>query len=115
MNTNPYEYLKTPFLGDCEPIDATATFTVTEGRDESVSVYTAITTDGFFCYGYQVIWANGRRSFLAPIASNGLFKTQREAKLHALGFFKVYLQYFTEDTQAAINKQEAKLLQMELF
>jgi len=112
---NPYDYLRIDCLADCEPIDAMATFTLPEGRKEIISITTAIMPDGYFVYGYVVHWAKGFTSAVKPSAERGLFNTQREAKLHAVGFMKIYLSYFLPETQEALNIAEADLLQAQLF
>ena len=50
-----------------------------------------------------------------PIAALGRFRSQREAKLYAIGFMLLYLDYFLEETRADIRNGEASLLQAELF
>lgn len=112
---NPYDYLRIDCLADCEPIEATATFTLTDGRKEMISITTAIMPDGHFVYGYVVHWAKGFTSAVKPSAERGLFTTQREAKLHAIGFMKIYLSYFLPETQDAIKLAESNLLQAQLF
>lgn len=116
MNTkNRYEYLKVDSLSDMEPVEAQSTWSVTEGRDENVTIFSSLLSNGLWVYGYMVHWANGRTSVRKPTAELGLFRTQREAKLYAIGFMTLYLEYFLEDTQAAIRRAEATLMQAELF
>lgn len=115
MSRNPYEYLKTPCLDDVKPVEAQSSMTITDSRDESIIIHTAILPDGSWVYGYSVNWKNGRNSYSRTSAENGSFKSQREAQLYAVGFMKLYLSYFTEETKASINKAEYRLLQAELF
>lgn len=116
MNTkNRYEYLKTDCLADVEPVEAQSTWCVTSGRYETVEIYSSLLPDGSWVYGYLVHWANGRSSVKQPTAALGRFRSQREAKLHAIGFMLLYLDYFLDETRAAIRSGEASLLQSELF
>ena len=87
----------------------------TEGRDETVTIFSSPLPDGYWVYGYLVHWANGRTSVRHPTAALGRFRTQREAKLYAIGFMLLYLDYFLEETRARLHKAEASLLQAELF
>lgn len=116
MNTkNRYEYLKSDCLADVEPVEAQSTWCLTEGRDESVTIFSSLLPDGAWVYGYLVNWANGRMAVQQPTASLGRFRNQREAKLYAVGFMLIYLDYFTEETREALRRAEASLIQAELF
>jgi len=112
---NPYEYLKTECLDDVRPVEAQASWSITDSRDESIIILTALLPDGAWVYGYNVYWKNGRTSILRTSAENGLFKTQREAQLYAVGFMRLYLSYFVEETREAIIRTENSLMQSELF
>ena len=116
MNTkNPYEYLKVDCLADVEPVEAQATWRVTESRDETITIFSSPLESGLWVYGYLVHWANGRTSVHKPSAALGLFRTQREAKLYAIGFMLLYLDYFMEETRVDLRRGEISLLQCELF
>lgn len=115
MSRNPYEYLKTECLGDVIPVDAQASWSITDSRDETITIHTALLPDGAWTYGYNVHWKNGRTSALQTSAANGLFKTQREAQLYAVGFMRLYLTYFIKGTREAIIRAEGSLLQAQLF
>lgn len=115
MSKNPYEYLKADCLADVLPVEAQASWTITESREETITIHTALLPDGMWVYGYNVYWRNGRNSHIGTSAEHGRFKSQREAQLYAVGFMRLYLQYFTEETRAAIVKAENSLLQGELF
>lgn len=112
---NPYENLKTDCLEDVRPVEAQASWTITESRDETITLHTSLLPDGAWVYGYSVYWHNGRTSTSPTSATNGLFRTQREAQLYAVGFMTLYLSYFTADTCRDIRKAEASLMQGELF
>lgn len=114
-NKNPYEYLKTECLEDVLPVDAQASWSITGSRDETITIHTALLPDGAWVYGYNVYWENGRTSTLRASAENGLFKTQREAQLYAVGFMRLYLSYFIGETRKAIMHAESSLLQAQLF
>lgn len=112
---NRYEYLRIDCLADVAPVEAQATWRVTEGRDESVTIFSSPLVDGSWVYGYLVRWANGRTSVQQPTASLGRFRSQREANLYAIGFMLLYLDYFREETRAALRRGEASLIQAKLF
>ena len=112
---NPYESLKIPFLDDAVPVEAKSMWTITDSRDETITISTARLSDNMWVYGYIVNWANGRTSCQRPTAELGKFRSQREARLYAIGFMLLYLKHFTEATQSALRKAERKLLQIELF
>lgn len=112
---NQYDYLKHDCLEDVEPVEATASWPVTDSREEAITITTALLPEGAWVYGYIVRWAKGGVSVRQPTAKNGKFRTQREAKLHAVGFMKMYLSYFTADTQEALRIGEASLNQGNLF
>ena len=116
MNSkNPYESLKTDCLDDVDPVDAQSVWCITGQCRESITICTSLLPDGAWVYGYIVQWANGRTSSQKPTAALGLFRTQREAKLHAIGFMLIYLEYFQPETQVVIHRAESSLLQGELF
>jgi len=115
MSKNPYEYLKTPCLADGKPVEVQSSMTITDSREESITIHTTQLPDGAWTYGYNVHWKNGRTSALQTSAGNGLFKTRREAQLYAVGFMRLYLTYFHPDTREAIVKAESSLMQAALF
>ncbi|HBN63015.1 MULTISPECIES: hypothetical protein [Duncaniella] len=112
---NRYEYLKIDFLEDVSPVEAQSTWRVTKARRESVTIFSSLLPDGSWVYGYAVNWANGRTSVQQPTAALGRFRSQRDAKLYAIGFMLLYLDYFIEDTRIDLRSGEASLLQAELF
>lgn len=112
---NKYEYLKTDCLEDVEPVEATASWTLTDSRNETITITNALLPDGSWVYGYVVYWAKGGTSTKQPTAELGRFRSQREAKLHAIGFMLIYMDYFLPETQEAIRAAEARLVQGQLF
>lgn len=114
-NPNPYDYLKIDCLEDVEPVEATSSWTVTDSRAETITITSALLPDGFWVYGYIVHWGVGGVSTKGPTAELGKFRTQREAKLHAIGFMKLYLPSFIPETRDALRMAEAQLLQGQLF
>ena len=112
---NQYDFLKIDCLDDVDPVEATASWTVTDSRDEIVTITSAPLPDGSWGYGYVVHWLKGDLSAKGPTPELGKFRTQREAKLHAVGFLKMYLPYFTPDTREALRRAETSLLQSQLF
>ncbi len=112
---NKYDYLKVDCLEDVDPVEATSSWTLTDSRDETITITNAVLPDGSWVYGYVVYWAKGGSSTKLPTAEHGRFRSQREAKLHAIGFMLVYNNYFLPETQEAIRAAEASLLQGQLF
>lgn len=112
---NKYDYLKVDCLEDVDPVAATSSWTLTDSRDETITITNAVLPDGSWVYGYVVYWAKGGTSIKLPTAEHGQFRSQREAKLHAIGFMLVYNNYFLPETQEAIRAAEASLLQGQLF
>lgn len=112
---NRYEYLKIDCLADVDPVEAQSAWRVTEGRVETVIIFSSPLTDGSWVYGYIVYWANGRTSVQKPTAAHGRFHSQREAQLYAIGFMLMYSDYFREETRADLRRAEASLMQAELF
>lgn len=112
---NPYEHLRLDVLSDYEAVPAQSAYTVTKDREETVSILAAVLPDGYWCYGYTVYWRNGRCSHANPDPSLGLFATQREAQLYALGFMSLFASYFTEATNLAILQAVAEKSQASLF
>lgn len=112
---NRYDSLKCDILMDCAAVPATDTWTLTDNAGETVTVCCGMTSSGHYVYGYIVYWANGRTSSAQPSSDMGVFRTLRDARLHAIGFFNIYLEYFLPSTQADIKAAEATLLQSKLF
>ncbi len=112
---NQYDYLKVDCLEDVEPVEATASWTITDSRTERITITSAVLPDGYWVYGYTVYWAKGGTSTKGPTAELGKFRSQREAKLHAVGFMKLYVDYFIPDTRDALRIAETSLLQGQLF
>ena len=112
---NKYESLKTECLEDVEPVEATSSWTITDSWRETITITNALLPDGSWVYGYIVCWAKGGISSKSPTAELGLFRSQREAKLHAIGFMLMYLAHFLPETQAALLSAESSLFQAQLF
>lgn len=116
MNSrNRYGYLKSDCLSDTAPVDAQSSWSLTDTRDEQITILTSLLPDGSWVYGYNVYWKNGRVSTSPTSAHNGLFHSQREAQLYAVGFMLIYLDYFTDSTKAALHRAERTLIQSTLF
>jgi len=114
-NRNRYENLRIDCLADVDPVAVQHSLTLTDSRDEQITINTSCLPDGLWVYGYLVYWHNGRVSTSNPSAGNGLFRSQREAQLHAVGFMQLYLRFFTEQTREALHRAENKLIQTSLF
>ncbi len=115
LSKNPYECLKLDELCETEPIPAQSSWTITDDKAESVSILASVLDNGLWCYGYSVFWKNGRHSYCNPDPAKGLFHSQREAQLYALGFMSLYSSYFTEETNIALLKAVGEKSQGELF
>lgn len=112
---NPYEYLRTPCLEDSEPVATQSSWVITDGKEETITIFTTRLESGFWVYGYAVNWFNGRASVKPPSAEQGLFQSQREARLYAIGFMLLFGSYFQSQTLAALHAAKASCLQSELF
>lgn len=112
---NPYDYLRIDCLEDVEPVEATASWTITDSSAETIIITNALLPDGTWVYGYTVYWHKGGTSTKRPTAQLGKFRTQREARLYAVGFMMLYLPYFTQETRDALHMAEASLIQGQLF
>lgn len=112
---NKYEYLATDSLGEYGPLEPEETWTAAASSTERISITLARTPGGAWVYGYIVCWARGGTSALKPGEGPGVFRTAREAKLHAVGFMLVYLEHFTEETQDALRAAEKSLVLLQLF
>lgn len=115
MNKNPYDYLNLKEVYIDAPIKEVYSFKVTDSRVETVIIYSAVHPSGLWIYGYLVCWANGRCSSMDPSVENGSFRSQNDAILYAIGFMKLYLEYFTAETQAALIAAESRFSQATLF
>lgn len=116
-NKNPYEYLKQEFLGEVSPVeqpDAKAC-TIIGSDGESITLLTGQLRSGEYVYGYDVRWANGRRSSLPVEPHDGVFRSEREALLYIVGFMLSFAEYFNEGTRNSLRDKEKQLLQIPLF
>lgn len=112
---NPYESLKLDSRPDASPVDAQSTLRITESSDETIIISTSVLPDGLWVYGFNVYWRNGRVSASTPSGNNGIFRTQREAQLYAVGYMKMFLEYFTPESRSSLMKAETALIQTNLF
>lgn len=107
---NPYEHLKIG-TGETVSSEISSSWLVSESRDEKIVINASRLDSGFWVWGYMVNWASGRYSESSPSAKNGLFNSLREARLYAIGFMLVYLDYFTQESQNSLLKARASLAQ----
>lgn len=98
---------------DPAPVDAQATWDICPGP-ELVRISTAMLPDGTWVYGYYVYWLNGRTSVHLPDPNLGLFASQRDAQLYAVGFMLMYESFFSPATVEDLRIAEARLCQTEL-
>lgn len=115
-SANPYAYLKTPCLEPVELILPSSSWKVSISRDETITIFTAPAVCGsWWAYGYLVQWQNGRVSAHTVSSELGLFRSEREAKLYAIGFMLIYAEYFTEENRTSLRFAENSLIQATLF
>ncbi|MCI9173273.1 hypothetical protein [uncultured Duncaniella sp.] len=112
---HPFDYLRHEEYPDAPPIEDYTSETISDSRDETITILTAEVEPGKWVAGYSVFWLNHRHSFLAPSLANGWFDSQRAAKLYYLGFMHGYLRFFTMDNQSAIINAINKYQQASLF
>lgn len=107
---NQYESLRIHYVGENRQFPADSEMKVSSSPAEQIFILTKSMEPGWI-YGYSVDWANGRRSFRNPSTDIGFFKTERDARLHCIGFFKVYREFFLPDTMANIMAAEKRIWQ----
>lgn len=109
--SNPYSYLKIDDDFDASPLEVQNTWVVDNSSDDIVTLFTSEASDGSWVYGYHVTWKDGRVSHKVPTAALGRFRSEREAKLYAVGFMLSFKDYFCESTVSALRRGEAELQQ----
>ncbi len=112
---NRFELLNKGCLLEAAPVPATASWTLTDSREETVIVLTALLPSGMWCYGVQVYWKNGYQSVQQPTPARGTFFNPRHAQLYALGFLEQFAGHFTPDSVRAIADAIAECSQGSLF
>lgn len=110
---NKYKYLNRGCRFDLKPVEATASWELSQESEERVRIDTAMLPDGDWVYGYQVYWKNGQVSVSPPVAANGCFASQRDAQLYAIGYMLCFRKYFQPASDEALRRAELKLLQTE--
>ncbi len=106
---NPYESLKIPYLDDSAEYQPLSETRISASSHESIFIFTA-QADGYWIYGYQVYWANGQTSLRKPSKTFGLFKSERDARLHCIGFMKAYIDHFLPETAVNLRTAERQYL-----
>ncbi|MCM1310855.1 MAG: hypothetical protein NC301_07520 [Bacteroides sp.] len=112
---NPYEYLAVSYLDDCPPLEAQSVYYITADPGETITIFTAQMRLGMYAYGYEVTWANGRKSYKSVAPDGRVFRSEREARLYAVGFMRLYESAFLPDTRRALIEAEHQLSQATLF
>lgn len=110
---NRYDSLRIDCLEDAVPVSPQSFWTITDSRSETITITTALLPDGSYVYGYIVYWAKGTTSTKSPSTANGKFRNKRDAQLHAVGFFMIYLEHFLPETRSSIIKAQSHLSQAE--
>ena len=114
-HANKYDHLKIDKLVESPVFSEQFNIEVTDSRDETIQIITAPLQSGEWVYGYNVWWKNGRHSNAKPSPDTWLFRTEREARLHAIGFFLLYLPFFTQDSRQSLLRAEIIYSQGSLF
>lgn len=81
--------------------------TISKHPAETIRIYTARYGDEFV-YGYQFIWKDGRNSFRNPSPAIGRFRTENDARLHCIGMFRHFREYFSPEAYENIIAAERK-------
>lgn len=112
---NPYEYLKMQGVSiSVSEDDVKHNLNVTENNKETAIIITR--KSGEYWYGgFIFYWHHGGVSSKQPKPENGVFKTEREARLYYLGYLSLFLDYYIEDTKIAITAALHKFQQTTLF
>ena len=100
---------------DLSPVEASSSWTLTDSRAEVITISSALLPDGSWVYGFCVSWAKGGKSSRLPSAESGRFRSQHDAKLHAVGFMLGYIEHFIPEYQDALRAAEKSLVQLSLF
>lgn len=114
---NPYEYLR---LTDIQiPVDSLQLgeerrINITENNAETAVIITA-SVGQYWCGGIQFYWHHGGVSYKKPDPANGLFRTEREARLYYIGYLSLFLDYYIDDTKEAIREAIHEYSQQTLF
>lgn len=116
QTSNRYDYLRSCYRGR----DATNMLEPSRKRigedPETIDILSSLIPDsGQFAVGFIVYWADGRSSQRKPDPAFGVFESEREARLWAVGYMLAYAKHFTRSTQSDLKKAEYELAQQVLF
>lgn len=106
---HPYSSLNLGAVDDAREILPENEITVSRHPADTIRIFTA-RYGAEFVYGYQFCWSDGRTSYRNPSPTIGRFRTENDARLHCIGFFKHYRDYFHPDTLRNIEAAERQLL-----
>lgn len=110
---HPYSSLNLGAVDDARDILPENEITISKHPSETIRIFTA-RYGSEFVYGYQFIWKDGRNSFRNPSPTIGRFRSERDARLHCIGMFKHYREYFSKEAFENIVAAERKYLNTEL-
>lgn len=117
--TNPFEHLKITAhsieIIDYSPLTDVRSVTITDNSEETAVILTKRLGENLWCGGFQFYWEIGNVSYKKPDPANGLFRSEREARLYYIAFLSLYMDYFTEGTKNAINNALREYSQQNLF
>ena len=113
---NPYEYLRlTDVLipaDNLQPVEHR--ISITENNAETAVIIT-VSVGQYWCGGIQFYWHHGGVSYKKPDPANGVFRTEREARLYYIGYLSLFFDYYIDDTKDAIRAAIHEYSQQTLF
>ena len=104
---HPYAYLNLGPVEGAGDVLPENEYTISKHPAETIRIFTAH-FGSYFIYGYQVVWRDGRNSFRNPSPAIGRFRTENDAILHCIGYFKHYREYFHPDAVSNLLAAEKK-------
>ncbi len=107
MADNKYESLKQRVIDDAPDLLPGIEYPISKRPAESVAIIISSAGD-WWTWGYSVYWANGQSSYRNPSFRIGVFLSERDAILYAIGFMLSYAEYFLPDTLANIKAAERR-------
>lgn len=112
---NPYEYLRLKDVEYSMPdTDHEHCLIITSSKVETAVIITAPLGE-YWIGGFRFYWHHGARSYKKPDPANGIFRSEREARLYYIGYLSLFLDYYIEDTKEAIREAIHKYSQQTLF
>lgn len=113
---NPYEYLKVQGITEfiASPDDEQHRLNITDNNQETAIIITQRSGE-YWCGGFQFYWHHGNTSCKRPDPSNGLFSTERDARLYYIAYLSLFMDYYIEETKSSIKDALLEYSQQTLF